>query len=134
MDDYKAQILNYLSQAKKRLAYSYNKVKDFDLNNIEDENTLGPLESFSSRFARFSDIAISKYFRFCAKEKDPAFRGSVIDTIHFAEAAELIRSAQVWIRIRQLRNRAAHEYALDDYKELYKELISLCPALLDVKF
>lgn len=134
MNDYKSQILTQLSQAKKRLVYSYNKVKDFNLNHIEDEAILEPLESFSSRFARFSDIVISKYFRFCAIQKDPAFRGSTIDLINFAEAIELIDSAKTWIRIRTLRNRAAHEYAFDDYKELYGELISLCPALLKVKF
>ena len=134
MNDHRSQILVQLFQAKKRLAYSYNKVKAFNLDDIENEAVLEPLESFSSRFARFSDIAISKYFRFCAIEKDPAFKGSTIDLIHFAEANGLIESAKTWIRIRKLRNRASHEYASDDYKELYKELITLCPILLKVNF
>ena len=134
MDDYKSQTLAQLSQAKKRLVYSYNKVKAFNLDRIEDEAVLEPLESFSSRFARFSDIAISKYFRLRAIEKDPAFKGSAVDLIHFAEASRLIESAKTWIRIRKLRNRASHEYASDDYKELYKELISLCSILLKVNF
>ena len=134
MDDHRSQILTQLSKAKKRLSYSYNKVKGFNLDHIEDEDILEPLESFSSRFARFSDIVISKYFRFCAIEKDPAFKGSTIDLIHFAEASGLITSAETWIRIRKLRNRASHEYASDNYKELYRELITLCPSLLKVKF
>lgn len=134
MDDHRSQILTQLSKAKKRLVYSYNKVKNFNLDHIEDESILEPLESFSSRFARFSDIVISKYFRLCAIEKDPAFKGSAIDLIHFAEASGLIISAEAWIRIRKLRNRASHEYATDDYKALYGELIMLCPTLLKVNF
>jgi len=49
-----------------------------------------------------------------------------------AEKFGWISDAGSWIRIRELRNVAAHEYAIDDYKSLYAELIDLAPQLLNV--
>ena len=129
----KSEIVGQLKKTKSHLEYSFSKVKNFDLSNELTEEQLESLESFSSRFARYSDILVSKYFRLLAIEKDPAFRGSVIDLLNLAEKYGWIASSQTWIRIRELRNLAAHEYVVKDYKALYKELIRLTPHLLEVK-
>lgn len=130
----KAQAIESLKKARNHLAYSFNKVQKIALNRELKEEELESLESFSSRFARFSDMLISKHLRLLALEKDPAFRGSVIDLLNQAEKFGWIDSAETWKRIRQLRNVAAHEYEAEDYKKLYQELISLTPRLLDVRF
>jgi hypothetical protein len=131
----KSKILEDLRQARKHLEYSFNKVKQMNALELSDndEEALETLESFSSRFARFSDIAVTKYFRFLAQEQDPAFRGSVIDLINMAEKYGWIKSALIWRNIRELRNAAAHEYSAADYKKIYKELIRLCPELLSLE-
>jgi len=121
-----------LQKAKGHLQYSYRKVRAMPLAKELTEEQLETLESFSSRSARFSDLIVSKYFRVLALEKDPAFRGSVIDLLNMAEKFGWISDAGTWIRIRELRNVAAHEYAIDDYKSLYAELIGLAPQLLNV--
>ena len=78
------------------------------------EEELEVLESFSSRFARYSDLILSRYLRFLAREKDPAFRGSAIDIINLGEKFGWIKDAAAWRRIRELRNLAAHEYESED--------------------
>lgn len=128
----KNSIVKQLQKAKGHLEYSYRKVKAMRLANELTEEQLETLESFSSRFARFSDLIVSKYFRVLALEKDPAFRGSVIDLLNMAEKFGWVNDAKTWIRIRELRNVAANEYAIDDYKKLYAELIGLTPYLLNV--
>lgn len=130
----KEKILTDLKKSKRHLEYSFEKVKKINLKTLDefDEESLETLESFSSRFARFSDLLVAKYFRLLALEKDPAFRGSMIDLINLAEKHSWIGSAKTWRRIRELRNVAAHEYAAEDYKALYAELIGLCPELLKV--
>ena len=131
----KAKLISDLERCRQRLAYSYNKVSAMDLPLVGegDDESLETLESFSSRFARFSDLVISRYLRICAIEVDPAFRGTVIDLLNFSEKMNWIESATTWRRIRELRNVAAHEYTADDYMKLYKELIHLCPHLLNFR-
>ncbi len=126
----KEQSVQQLTKARKHLEYSFKKVSRLALNGPLTEEGLESLESFASRFARFSDIGIAKYFRSLALEKDPAFRGSVVDLLNQAEKYGWIESAATWIRIRELRNLAAHEYSPEDYRQLYEELIRLTPELL----
>ncbi len=126
------------------MEYSFKKVQkmtidealDEALDEAQDEDLLDGqleiLESFSSRFARFSDLIVSRYFRVLAFEKDPAFRGSAIDLLNVAEKFNWIESSEVWKTIRELRNVAAHDYAAEDYLALYKKLIELTPELLKV--
>ena len=130
MADLERKILDDLASARKHLEYSRAKVEKIDLDRELGEEELETLESFSSRFARYSDIIISKYLRFLARGKDPAFRGSVIDVLNAAEKFGWIDDAAAWRRIRELRNVAAHEYEAEDYRELYRELRRLCARLL----
>ncbi len=131
--DLRQKILEDLAGARKHLAYSHAKVVKIDLDAELGEEELETLESFSSRFARYSDLIVSKYLRFLAREKDPAFRGSVIDALNLGEKYGWISDKETWRRIRELRNVAAHEYEAEDYKELYKELLRLSDHLLAFK-
>ena len=115
------------------LEYSFNKLTGFAWNAEWNEEQLETLESFSSRFARTSDLIISRLLRFKAIESDPAFRGTLIDLLNLSEKYGWIDSASIWIRIRELRNIAAHEYATDDMKALYHELFLLAPNLFGIR-
>lgn len=128
----KKQIHLQLEKALGHLEYSYQKVQKMDLGKDLDEEALETLESFASRFARYSDLIVAKYFRLLAKEKDPAFNGSVIDLLNLAEKYNWIQSTENWKRIREIRNLAAHEYTLEDYTELYKEIFQLTPSLMEI--
>ena len=133
MADLEQKIRDDLSSARKHLEYSHAKALKIDLDAELGEDELETLESFSSRFARYSDLVISKYLRFLARRQDPAFRGSVIDVLNLGEKYGWISDQEAWRRIRELRNVAAHEYESEDYKKLYKELIRLCAHLLSFK-
>ena len=128
----KSKVKSDLERARKRLEYSFNKVRNQSFAHELEESELEVLESFSSRFARFSDLIIARYFRLLMLEKDPAFRGSLIDLLNQAEKQGWISSREVWLRIRELRNLAAHDYEAENYQALYEELIRLTPELLKV--
>ena len=129
----KAQIREHLSKSRSHLETSYRKVQKIKIRVEQPEEELETLESFSSRFARFSDLAVSKYFRMRALEQDPAYRGTPIDLLNLAEKMGWIHSATDWKRIRELRNVAAHEYVASDSVALYQELVRLTPTLLSLK-
>jgi len=90
----KAKSITDLEKSRSHLQYSYAKVEKLSLDDDLYDERLETLESFSSRFARFSDLLISKYFRFLASEKDPAFWGWVIDLLNLAEKFSWIESAE----------------------------------------
>lgn len=126
-------VIAHLARARAHLDYSYLKAAKIPLDQDLSEEQLEILESFSSRFARYSDLLISRYFRLLVLEKDPAFRGSVIDLLNAAEKYEWIASAATWRRIRELRNVAAHDYEAEEYRKLYAELVLLTADLQKVK-
>ncbi len=134
MTNLKQKIDDDLKKSLGHLEYSFNKVKKLSSNVPSlGEEDLETWESFSSRFSRASDIFVSKFLRFKIKEKDPAFRGSVIDLLNEAEKFGWIENAQIWRRIRELRNVAAHDYAASDLSALFQELVKLCPEILKVQ-
>lgn len=122
-----------LSNALRHFKYSHAKVSKIDFAADWDEETLETLESFSSRFARLSDLFIARFLRLKLQQSDPAFRGSLIDSLNLGEKLGFLDSARNWARIRELRNIAAHEYSTDDYRRLYAELLRLSPHLLKVE-
>lgn len=122
-----------LKRALAHFKYSYDKVRQLDFMAEWDEETLETLESFSSRFARLSDLFIARYLRLKIQQSDPGFRGSLIDSLNLAEKLGWVESAREWARIRELRNVAAHEYSADDYRRLYQELVKLSPHLLRIE-
>jgi len=131
--DLKDQVARYLKKSLRHLDYSYQKVRHFKFDgHAWSEQELETLESFSSRFARTSDLFVSRYLRILCLEADPAFRGSLVDTLNLGEKSGHIDSVETWKRIRALRNVAAHEYATDDLDMLYRELVSLTPTILNI--
>lgn len=122
-------------KAQQHLTYSFEKVRSHGLlaKTAWSEEDLEVLESFASRFARASDLIVSRYLRMLALQGDPAYRGTLIDLLNLSEKTGVIESASTWYRIRELRNVAAHEYATDDLAALYAEVFQLVPAILAVK-
>ncbi len=122
-----------VTKSLSHLQYSFQKALKIDLAKTDlTEEELEVFESFSSRFARSSDLIIAQLLRLKTLELDPAFRGSLIDTLNIAEKQGWINSASTWFRIRELRNYSAHEYSDEDMKLLYKEFLKLTPELLAV--
>jgi len=82
----KDQVAQNLKKSLGHLDYSYQKVRHFEFGGHEwSEEKLETLESFSSRFARASDLFVSRYLRLLCLEADPAFRGSLVDTLNLGE-------------------------------------------------
>jgi hypothetical protein len=124
-----------LLKALNHLEYSYKKVIKNKLTEKLDwtEEELETLESFSSRFSRASDLFLSKYLRILVLEGDPAFRGTFIDTLNMAEKIGWISSTKQWVRVRELRNVAAHEYTQDDLQSLFQEIVQLTVLVLSIR-
>ena len=88
------------------------------------------LESLTSRFARLSDLLIQRTFRLI-DEIELVGSGSILDRIYRAEKRGWANASEM-IRIRELRNLIAHEYANDKMPEVFAAVVTLSPILLAV--
>jgi hypothetical protein len=87
-------------------------------------------DSFASRFARSSDIFLSKYVKAYVTQDDPAFDGSFRDFLNRAEKLKLIEDTVTWMDIRELRNAIVHEYSDSDLEKIHEKFRKYTPLLL----
>lgn len=88
------------------------------------------LESLTSRFARLTDLLTQRIFRLI-DEIELAGTGTLLDRIYRAEKRGWGEASEL-IKIRELRNLIAHEYASDKMPEIYAVILAMSPALLAV--
>ena len=88
------------------------------------------LESLTSRFARLADLLTQRIFRLI-DDIELEGGGTILDRVYRAEKRGLVNASEI-IRIRELRNLIAHEYANDQMPEVYAAVATLAPILLAV--
>ena len=90
-------------------------------------------DGYAARFARSSDIFLSKYIKAYIQRDDPAFDGGFKDYLNRSEKLGLIENVDDWMEIRNMRNVVVHDYSEDDLKAFFKKLILHTPKLLDLR-
>lgn len=117
----------------KYLEYSYNRTLNMPLNPTQmSDSELEAWDSFASRFARTSDIFLSKYIRAYILKDDPAFDGGFRDQLNRAEKLGLIDDVEVWMEIRELRNATVHEYNDQDLEKIFQKFRLYSQLLLEL--
>lgn len=86
------------------------------------------VETLTSRYARTSDILIQKIFRSIDKV-ELEDRGTLIDVVNRADKRGLFESVDEIRAIRDLRNKIAHEYSIEEMEKLFAEVMSHTPRL-----
>lgn len=137
MTDYENLLERHKLALLKSLQYlkqSYSKIQSLPTHIKEgDSETLEVWESYVARFARVSDIFVMKYLKTKISLENPAFRGSVRDLLNEAEKLNLIESAAQWLDIRDLRNRATHDYEESELEGYLENIKRLTPIVLSIE-
>lgn len=123
------QALPDIDLAAQHLGYSLERCAGFDAWHEPTPEQFERLESLSARFSRLSDILIQRIFRL-VDEIELVGSSTVLDRIYRAEKRGWAQAEQL-IKIRELRNLIAHEYATDAMPEIYAAVLMLSPLLLD---
>lgn len=117
-----------LELAAGHLAYSMQRCINLTGLDILQPEQLERLESLTSRFARLADLLIQRILRLI-DETELADSGSILDRIYRAEKRGWANAAEL-IKIRELRNLIAHEYATDQMMDIYATVMAMSPGLL----
>lgn len=123
-----------LLKAIHHLDYSYKKIQKLpiDVNELDEEN-LETWESFAARFARVSEIFLTRYIRAYVLSNDPGFEGTLRDFVNQAEKLGLIDDAKIWMGIRELRNITSHDYSEKDLSQFFARIKNEAPRLLKIQ-
>lgn len=132
--DLRGYYLNRIQKSLKYLEYTYHRAKDLPTKpSLLTNEQFEIWDSFATRFARTSDLFLSKYIKAAVSFDDPAFDGVFRDYLGRAEKMGLIDNTEQWLEIRELRNIVVHEYDDDDLELLLKKLKEYSPMLIELK-
>lgn len=102
--------LRGLENAATHLRFSIDRTQGLLNQQDWQPEELERLESLASRFARLSDLLMQRVMRLI-DDLELTATGTLLDRIHRAEKRGWIDDAIKLVRIRELRNLIAHEYA-----------------------
>lgn len=118
-----------LGKAAATFLLSHEECKQIGLRNQYDYEELKAFDSFTSKFARTSDLLTQKALRnLFAYFRETT--GTFIDLANRAEKIGCIASADRLLEIRDLRNQIAHEYLEEKLTALFGEALDLSEPLL----
>ena len=101
---------------------SLNKIQPFDPEKIYTPDELEPYDALSDRFVRGVESAI-KFFKTYERIQFAEISETIRDLFHRMEKLNLISSHELWLLMRDIRNRIVHDYLPEQIKEIY-DLIS----------
>jgi len=122
-----------LKKSLTRLETALFKCQKIRLHIDLNDDDLEAFEGLTARFARSADLFLSRYVRAAVLAEDPAFRGTFKDFLNQAEKQNIINSVDVWMDVRELRNKIAHEYEEDDLLKIFESVLLEAPKLLSIR-
>ncbi|MEG1834349.1 MAG: hypothetical protein RR101_13390 [Burkholderiaceae bacterium] len=120
-----------LELAHKALDLSYRRIIDAEMIDalaLSDDGLI-EIEAFTARFARLVDVYVQQVLR-SIDEWELQEPGSLLDRIARAEKRGWVSKAADLIAARALRNRIAHEYDAEGWRQIARAAYALVPALL----
>ncbi len=122
--------LLYFNKGIRRLFESYKKCSEIKDTSDWGNVNFDEFELLMIRYARASDMLIHKIFR-SIDIIEMEDGGTLIDVINRAEKRELIDSALQIREIKELRNRIAHEYIVEQLKDVFMQVLKFAPVILE---
>jgi len=97
---------------------SLNKIKPYDPTRLYTPDEMEPYDALSDRFVRGVESAI-KFFRTYERAQFAEVSETIRDLFNRMEKLNMISSVELWLFMRDIRNRIVHDYLPEQLKEIY---------------
>lgn len=77
---------------------------------LNNSRAMEPYDALASRFERFVDIAINRFFRSVELDIKGVASETIRDRLLLMTKTGLISAPELWLEMRDFRNRIAHDY------------------------
>lgn len=111
--------IEHFQKTFRLLKASVQKTSGFDINRDYTADELEPYDALSDRFIRVVELAI-KLFRSYEYYHQAEQSQTLRDGLHQMEKFELISNIDIWLDMRDIRNRIVHDYTPEKIAEMYK--------------
>ena len=101
------------------LKASLTSISPFDPSRKYTPKEREPFDALSDRFIRSVEISI-KFFRSYELLLEGTNSETLRDLLNKMEKLKLISQTEMWIQMRDIRNRIVHDYASESIQEIYK--------------
>lgn len=101
------------------LKASVEKIQSYNPDKAYSADELEPYDALSDRFIRTVEVAI-KYFRTYEYYLQAEQSQSLRDGLHRMEKLGLVTNIDIWLEMRDLRNRIVHDYVPEKMAEMYQ--------------
>ncbi len=102
---------------------SLNRVSPFDLDKTYSPLEAEPYDALCDRFIRAIETSI-KYFRSYEKLMFAENSETLRDLLNRMEKLNLISSLDLWMKMRDVRNRIVHDYLPEKIKDMYDSIMN----------
>ena len=97
---------------------SLNKIKPYDPTRLYTPDEMEPYDALCDRFVRGVESAI-KFFRTYERAQFAEVSETIRDLFNRMEKLNMISSVELWLFMRDIRNRIVHDYLPEQLKEIY---------------
>ena len=97
---------------------SLSRITPYDVNQNYTPEEMEPYDAMSDRFIRAVEVSL-KFFRTYERYLFAESSDTIRDLLNRMATVDLITSTQLWMAMRDVRNRIVHDYLPKDIKQIY---------------
>ena len=97
---------------------SLSRITPYDVNQNYTPEEMEPYDAMSGRFIRAVEVSL-KFFRTYERYLFAESSDTIRDLLNRMATVDLITSTQLWVAMRDVRNRIVHDYLPKDIKQIY---------------
>ncbi|MDP7281502.1 MAG: nucleotidyltransferase substrate binding protein [Candidatus Poribacteria bacterium] len=100
---------------------SLSRITPYDVNQNYTPEEMEPYDAMSGRFIRAVEVSL-KFFRTYERYLFAESSDTIRDLLNRMATVDLITSTQLWVAMRDVRNRIVHDYLPKDIKQIYDSI------------
>ena len=100
---------------------SLSRITPYDVNQNYTPEEMEPYDAMSDRFIRAVEVSL-KFFRTYERYLFAESSDTIRDLLNRMATVDLITSTQLWVAMRDVRNRIVHDYLPKDIKQIYDSI------------